>query len=83
MTFSIFVHDESTGQIGVDVQTHWFAVGAMCLWIEAGVGAVATQSLVEVSFHPKSLDLLREGTNAAAGLMMTNPEAFDQIRSLI
>lgn len=64
MTFSIVARDESTGQIGVAVQTHWFAVGAMCPWIEAGVGAVATQSLVEVSYGPKSLDLLREGTDA-------------------
>jgi len=61
MTFSIVARDEQTGQIGVAVQTHWFAVGAICPWIEAGVGAVATQSMVEISYGPKGLDLLREG----------------------
>jgi uncharacterized Ntn-hydrolase superfamily protein len=68
LTFSIVARDESTGQIGVAVQTHWFAVGAMCPWIEAGVAAVATQSLVEVSYGPKSLDLLREGSDADEAL---------------
>jgi uncharacterized Ntn-hydrolase superfamily protein len=68
LTFSIVARDENAGQIGVAVQTHWFAVGAMCPWIEAGVGAVATQSLVEVSYGPKSLDLLRDGANAGEAL---------------
>lgn len=68
MTFSIVARDENTGQLGVAVQTHWFAVGAMCPWIEAGVGAVATQSLVEVSYGPKSLDLLRAGKTAHEAL---------------
>lgn len=68
MTFSIVARDENTGQIGVAVQTHWFAVGAMCPWIEAGVGAVATQSLVEVSYGPRSLDLLREGLSPEEAL---------------
>ena len=68
MTFSIVARDENTGQLGVAVQTHWFAVGAMCPWIEAGVGVVATQSLVEVSYGPKSLDLLRAGKTAHEAL---------------
>ena len=68
MTFSIVARDEQTGQLGVAVQTHWFAVGAICPWIEAGVGAVATQSMVEISYGPKSLDLLREGKSAQEAL---------------
>jgi len=68
LTYSIVARDEKTGQLGVAVQTHWFAVGAMCPWIEAGVGAVATQSLVEVSYGPKSLNLLREGKTALEAL---------------
>ncbi len=68
MTFSIVARDKNTGQLGVAVQTHWFAVGAMCPWIEAGLGAVATQSMVEVSYGPKSLDLLREGKTADEAL---------------
>ena len=68
MTFSIVARDEQTGQLGVAVQTHWFAVGAICPWIEAGVGAVATQSMVEISYGPKSLGLLREGKSPLEAL---------------
>jgi len=60
-TFSIVAFDEKNNQIGVAVQTHWFAVGALCPWIKAGVGAVATQSMVEVSYGPKGLELLKIG----------------------
>ena len=68
MTFSIVARDEQNGQLGVAVQTHWFAVGAICPWVEAGVGAVATQSMVEVSYGPKSLDFLRGGKSAQEAL---------------
>jgi len=67
-TFSIVARDENSDQIGVAVQTHWFAVGAMCPWIEPGVGAVATQSLVEVSYGPKGLNLLKAGKNPEEAL---------------
>lgn len=63
-TFSIVARDETSGQIGVAVQTHWFAVGALSPWAEAGVGAIATQSMVEVSYGPLGLSLLREGKSA-------------------
>ena len=63
-TFSIVALDKETNQIGVAVQSHWFAVGALCPWIEPGVGAIATQSLVEVSYGPKGLDLLKNGKSA-------------------
>ncbi len=78
MTFSIVARDEITGQIGVAVQTHWFAVGAICPWIEAGVGAVATQSMVEISYGPKSLDLLREGRSPREALDKLLAEDKDQ-----
>ena len=78
MTFSIVARDEQTGQIGVAVQTHWFAVGAICPWIEAGVGAVATQSMVEISYGPKSLDMLREGKTAQEALDLLLTEDKDQ-----
>jgi len=67
-TFSIVARDSLTGQLGVAVQTHWFAVGALCPWVEAGVGAVATQSMVEVSYGPKGLALLRSGLHPRAAL---------------
>ncbi len=78
MTFSIVARDEQTGQLGVAVQTHWFAVGVICPWIEAGVGAVATQSMVEISYGPKSLDLLREGKSAQEALDILLAQDKDQ-----
>ena len=63
-TFSIVAMDPETGDFGVAVQSHWFSVGTTVSWAEAGVGAVATQSLVNVSFGPEGLRLLREGKTA-------------------
>ncbi len=67
-TYSIVARISLTGQLGVAVQTHWFAVGALCPWVEAGVGAIATQSMVEVSYGPKGLALLRSGLHPRAAL---------------
>lgn len=60
-TYSIVARDSVTGELGVAVQSHWFAVGPVVAWAEAGVGAVATQSLVNVSFGPLALDMLKAG----------------------
>ncbi len=51
-TYSIAARDAQTGELGVAVQSHWFSVGAIVPWAEAGVGAVATQSFVEPSYGP-------------------------------
>lgn len=67
-TFSIVARDPATGQIGVAVQSHWFAVGQIVPWAEAGVGAVATQSFVDPSYGPLGLDLLRSGKSAPQAL---------------
>jgi len=67
-TFSIVARDSTTGDIGVAVQSHWFSVGSSVTWAEAGVGAVATQSLTNVSFGPRGLDLLKEGYTAQQAL---------------
>lgn len=60
-TFSIVARDPKTGQLGVAVQSHWFAVGSLCPWAEAGVGAIATQSLVDPGYGALGLNLLRSG----------------------
>ena len=44
-TYSIVARDSVTGEMGVAVQSHWFSVGSIVAWAEAGVGAVATQFL--------------------------------------
>jgi uncharacterized Ntn-hydrolase superfamily protein len=60
-TFSIAARDPANGMLGVAVQSHWFSVGSVVTWAEAGVGAVATQSMVEVSYGPLGLQLMRAG----------------------
>jgi uncharacterized Ntn-hydrolase superfamily protein len=64
-TFSIVARDPQTGCLGVAVQSHWFSVGPTVAWAEAGVGAVATQALAEVSYGPLGLALLKAGKPAA------------------
>jgi uncharacterized Ntn-hydrolase superfamily protein len=67
-TYSIVARDPDTGDIGVAVQSHWFSVGSVVSWAEAGAGAVATQSLVNVSFGPRGLELLKKGKTAQEAL---------------
>jgi uncharacterized Ntn-hydrolase superfamily protein len=60
-TYSIVARDSKTGQMGVGVQSHYFSVGGVVSWGESGVGVVATQSLVNVSFGLRGLELLKQG----------------------
>src|ERR1041385_1137203 len=61
MTFSIVAHDAQTGMLGVAVTTKFFGVGSLCPFARAGVGAVATQALVNPTYGPRGLDLLAQG----------------------
>ena len=82
-TYSIVARDPDTGELGVAVQTHWFNVGALVPWAESGVGAVATQSLVDPSYGPLGLELMRAGRSASqalAGLLVA--DAAPQIRQV-
>lgn len=63
-TYSILAMDTATGEIGGAVQSRVFSVGNGVLWAEAGVGAVATQAIVDVSYGPQALALLRLGLTA-------------------
>ena len=67
-TFSIVARDPATGELGVAVQSHWFSVGPIVPWIEAGVGAIATQSFVDPSYGKLGLDLIRAGRSAPDAL---------------
>jgi uncharacterized Ntn-hydrolase superfamily protein len=64
MTFSIAARDEDTAAFGVAVTTKFFGVGSLCPFVEAGVGAVATQAFVNPTFGPRGLRLLAEGRSA-------------------
>ncbi len=67
-TFSIIARDPETGDLGVAVQSHWFSVGSTVPWVKAGVGAVATQSLTDVTYGPLGLDLMQAGKTAEQAL---------------
>ncbi len=82
-TFSIVARDSVTGDIGVAVQSHYFAVGPIVPWAEPGVGAVATQSLVEVSYGPKGLQMMRDGRSAKQALQeLLSQDQYRDVRQV-
>ncbi len=70
-TYSIVARDSATGDMAVAVQSHWFSVGTVVSWGEAGVGVVATQSFSNKSFGLRGLAMLKEG--------MSPQEALDEL----
>jgi uncharacterized Ntn-hydrolase superfamily protein len=64
-TYSIVARDPETGDLGVAVETHQMSVGRLVPWLLPGVGAIATQSLVNISYGPIGLQMLREGLSAS------------------
>lgn len=64
MTYSIVARDPETGRFGVAVQSHFLGVGPVVPWLEAGVGAIATQASVNIAFGPLGLEMLRSGMKA-------------------
>jgi uncharacterized Ntn-hydrolase superfamily protein len=67
-TYSIVARDAKTGEMGVGVQSHYFSVGGVVSWGESGVGVVATQSLVNISFGLRGLELLKQGKSPREAL---------------
>jgi uncharacterized Ntn-hydrolase superfamily protein len=67
-TYSIVARDPSSGELGVAVQSHWFSVGTLVPWARAGVGAVATQSFIDVRYGVEGLDLMQQGRSAPQAL---------------
>ena len=63
MTWSIIAKDSATDQIGIAVATRFFAVGALVPHIAAGIGAVATQALINPYYGIDGMKLLREGNS--------------------
>lgn len=78
-TYSIVARDPKTGEMGVGVQSHWFSVGSVVSWGEAGVGVVATQSLVNKSFGLRGLELLKQGKSPqeAIDILLSDDEGRD------
>ena len=76
-TYSIVARDPATGQLGVAVQSHYFGTGSVVTWAEAGVGAVATQSVADPAYGKLGLDLMRTGKSAPdtlAGLLVSDSQ---------
>jgi len=61
MTWSIIARDGVTGQFGIAVATRFFAVGARVPYIAAGLGAIATQAMVNPYYGIDGIELLRDG----------------------
>ncbi len=78
-TYSIVARDKNTGEMGVAVQSHWFSVGTLVNWGEAGVGVVATQSCITPAFGPEGLKLMKEGKTAkeALDILIANDNGRD------
>ncbi len=82
-TFSIVARDVKTGEMGVAVQSHWFAVGQIVPWAEAGVGVVATQSFVDPSYGKLGLELMRAGKSGPVALQaLVNADASRDVRQV-
>src|SRR5687767_1005698 len=65
MTWSIIARGPA-GEFGVAVASRFFAVGMLCAHARSGVGAVATQALVNPHYGPKGLDLLGTGLSSSS-----------------
>ena len=65
-TFSILGYDPATGEVGGAVQSRVFSVGNGVLWADATAGVAATQAIVDVSYGPQAIDLLKKGAAPAA-----------------
>src|SRR5687768_10856817 len=82
-TYSIVARDSATGQLGVAVQSHWFSVGPIVPFAEAGVGAVATQSFVDPGYGPLGLTLMRAGKTAEEALRsLISGDAHPEVRQV-
>lgn len=82
-TYSIVARDPDTNQLGVAVQSHWFSVGSLVPWARAGVGAVATQSMVDPSYGPLGLELMAAGKDAPTALAgLLTADAHSDIRQV-
>jgi len=72
MTFSIVIYDPDEKAWGVGVASKFLAVGAFVPWLKAGVGAIATQALANLTYGPRGLSLLEQGMDAQSVIKGVN-----------
>jgi uncharacterized Ntn-hydrolase superfamily protein len=85
-TFSIVGFDPATGDLGIAVESRFFAVGAVVPWAKAGVGAIATQSFANTTFGPKGLEMLAAGKTAQEvldALLKDDPQASQRQAGIV
>ncbi|BBY64980.1 DUF1028 domain-containing protein [Mycolicibacterium helvum] len=83
MTYSIVARDETTGELGIGSQSHFFGVGRLVGWGEAGVGVVATQAFVNVDYGPMAVAAMRAGATARTALeRVTSTDPLSEYRQL-
>ena len=81
MTWSILVRDPATGGLGAAVASKFFAVGAVCIQVEGGVAALATQALVNPLYAVHAMPRLRADADPAVvvgDLIVPDPGAFQR-----
>lgn len=82
-TFSIVAADPASGEVGVAVASRFFAVGAAVPYAKAGVGAAATQAMANVTYGPRSLELMERGLSAEEAVkVLTRPDGDRDRRQL-
>jgi uncharacterized Ntn-hydrolase superfamily protein len=83
VTYSLVAFDPDTGEHGAAVHSHWFSVGSLCIWARPGLGAVATQSVVEPAHGPHGLDRLAAGDSAEDALAaLLGPDQLAAVRQV-
>jgi uncharacterized Ntn-hydrolase superfamily protein len=79
MTYSIIVRDSATDELGIGVQSRYFAAGRIVPWIEAGVGVIAPQSLTSPVYGYEGLRLLSSGLKPQQMLEKLRSEHSGQV----
>src|SRR5215510_6214827 len=83
MTYSIIGRDRMTGELGIAVQSRFFAAGRLVPWIEADVGAIASQAFAEPRYGYEGLTLLKRGATPQAALdQLTQQDQRADIRQV-
>jgi len=83
MTWSILVRDPATGALGAAVATRFFAVGALCIHVQGGVAALATQALINPMYAVHGMARLRAGeAPEAVGAALLAGDAGRETRQL-
>jgi uncharacterized Ntn-hydrolase superfamily protein len=83
MTWSIIARDARTGEIAIGVATRFFAVGSRVPFLRAGVGALATQALINPLYGRRGLLLLEAGVPAGDVVrLLTRADAGQGARQL-